>query len=252
MIGAPMLAARAAYRAGCGLVRVAMPGPVLASALTLLPEAVGLCLELDSDDADRLRPAADAADALVVGPGLGQEPDADSLLDAMLDAKKPTVLDADALNLLAARPGKPVFDAPTVLTPHPGEMRRLLRHVPGHDSVPADDAGREVLARAAARHWKATVVLKGRRSVVASGDEVRLNTTGDVTLAKAGTGDVLAGTIGSLLAQGMSAHDAAVLGVHVHGLAGERVGRATTRCGALAHEVADEVARVIEAFALAG
>ena len=238
MIGAPMLAARSAYRAGCGLVRVAMPRPVLAAALTLLPEAVGLGLEGDA------APFADAlaeSDAVAAGPGLGGEPAAGDLLDAVVEGGRPAVIDADALNLLAARAAMPRFTGPAVLTPHPGEMRRLLAHVGGFDDVPSDDAGREALAAQAASAWGVVVVLKGRRTVVSDGDWVYANATGDATLAKAGSGDVLAGLIGSLLAQGMDARDAAVLGTHAHGLAGERVGRSTATRGGLASEVADAV-----------
>ena len=246
MIGAPMLAAKSAYRAGCGLVRVAMPRAVLAAALTVVPEAIGLGLEGDDGDVERLREALAKADAAAVGPGLGGESAAGALLDAVIAAEVPAVLDADALNLLAKRDAMPPFGRPTVLTPHPGEMRRLLKHVRGFDDVPTDDAGRELLAVAAAGRWGAVVVLKGQRTVVSDGESVYINDTGDVSLAKAGSGDVLAGLIGSLLAQGMTATDAAVLGVHAHGLAGRWAGEQGTRRGSLASEVADQVAGALE------
>ena len=247
MIGAPMLAARSAYRAGCGLVRVAMPRAVLATALSTLPEAVGLALDGDDGDVERLRDAARSADALVVGPGLGQEPNGDKLLDVLIAAGLPAVLDADALNLLAARDAMPALDSPAVLTPHPGEMRRLLRHVPGHGDVPTDDAGRLKLAADAAAAFGCVLVLKGRRTVVAdAGGRSRVNDTGDVTLAKAGSGDVLSGLVGSLLAQGMPPFDAAALGVRAHGLAGASAGRDLGTRAALASDVADRVGRALD------
>ena len=245
MIGAPMLAARSALRAGCGLVRVAMPQAVLPAALTLLPEATGLGFHLDEQDPKRLADALDRCDAATVGPGLGDEPQADTLLDVLLDSDLPLVIDADGLNHLARRKTWPKRDAPTVLTPHPGEMKRLLAHVPNWDDVPTDDDARQRLARDAAAALNAVVLLKGRRTVIAMADRLHTNTTGDVTLAKAGSGDVLAGLIGSLLAQGMAAFEAAVCGAHYHGLAGERVGQQMTTRGGLAHEVADALPHVM-------
>ncbi len=244
MIGAPMLAARSAYRAGCGLVQVAMPQAVLAPALAIVPEAIGLRLVGKEGDVRRLSAAIGRADAVVAGPGLGQEPEAEALLRAVYSAAKPAVLDADALNLLAAREKWPAFNSPAVLTPHPGEMKRLARHL-GRDEVPSDDQRRIELAAQAAGAFGCVVVLKGRRTVVSDGERYRVNTTGDDSLAKAGSGDVLSGLIGSLLAQGMSPLEAAVCGVHYHGLAGEAAGRALGRRAVLAMDVADRVGEVM-------
>ena len=246
MIGAPMLAARSALRAGCGLVRVAMPQAVLPAALSLLPEATGLGFQLDEDDPKRLADALDRCDAATVGPGLGDEPQADALLDVLLDSDLPLVIDADGLNHLARRKAWRKRAAPTVLTPHPGEMKRLLAHLPNWDDVPNNGEARQRLAKDAAEMFGCVVLLKGQRTVIATQGRVHTNATGDVTLAKAGSGDVLAGLIGSLLAQGMTAFDAAVCGAHYHGLAGERVGRAMTKRGGLAHEVADALPHVME------
>ena len=245
MIGAPMLAARAAYRAGCGLVQVAMPRTVLAEALTLLPEAIGLGLQGNAKDADRLRRAMDRASSVVAGPGLGLDPQADALLAAIYRGDKPAVLDADALNRLGAMDQWPAdFRAPAVLTPHPGEMRRLLKHL-GREEVPTDDAGRIELTGDAARTFGCVVLLKGLRTVVSDSERYRVNETGDNTLAKAGSGDVLSGLIGALVAQGMTPFDAAICGAHYHGLAGQAAGAALGRRGALASEVADRLAEVM-------
>ena len=246
MIGAPMLAARSAYRAGCGLVRVAMPQSVLAAALSTLPEAVGLGLD-GGDDVRRFREAMDKADAVVVGPGLGLEPAGGWLLEAVFTGNQPAVVDADGLNLLAKMDEWPEdFLAPAVMTPHPGEMKRLLKFLPGWDDVPSDDAGRIKLAGEASETFGRVVVLKGHRTVVADGWRYFVNATGDNSLAKAGSGDVLSGLIGSLLAQGMRPFEAAVCGVHYHGLAGEAAGRDLGRRGVLSHDVADRLPGVMQ------
>ena len=249
MIGAPMLAARSALRAGCGLVRVAMPQGVLASALSTLPEAVGLALGDDAAENERRFAAAVAgAEAVVAGPGLGADPGNAGLLRLIYASERPAVIDADALNLLAGLDHWPSdFAAPAVLTPHPGEMARLLKHLGRGGPVPTDEAGRVELAGRAARMFNCTLVLKGHRSIVSDGIRYRVNHTGDNTLAKAGTGDVLSGLIGALLASGMAPFDAACAGAHYHGLAGESAGREATRRGALAGEVADRVAGVMPA-----
>ncbi len=243
MLGAPMLAARSAYRAGCGYVRVALPANMLPLGLSLLPEAVGISLDGDAADADRL--ADVPADAVVIGPGLGQRPGGHALLETVLVRGLPTVVDADGLNLLAARGSWQHLSQNVVLTPHPGEMKRLLAHVHQHDDLPSDDAGRLGVAEAAVNSFGGVLVLKGRRSIVTDGERYFVNTTGDATLAKAGSGDVLSGLIGSLMAQGMPPFEAAVLGVHRHGLAGELVGRRRGTHGGLATEVADAVADVL-------
>ena len=246
MIGAPMLAARSAYRAGCGLVRVAMPHSVLAAALSTLPEAVGLGLDGGDADVTRFREAMTKADAVVVGPGLGQEPAGGPLLRAIYTGDKPAVVDADGLNLLAAKDQWPSdFAAPAVMTPHPGEMKRLLKFLPGWDDVPTDDDGRVKLAGEASMTFGRVVVLKGHRTVVSDGERYFVNATGDNSLAKAGSGDVLSGLIGSLLAQGMNPFDAAVCGVHYHGLAGEAAGRDLGKRGVLSHDVADRLPQVM-------
>lgn len=247
MIGAPMLAAQSAYRAGCGLVQVAMPQSVLAAALAIVPETIGLGLMGDASDPQRFEEAMGRATALVAGPGLGQDPRAAALLRAVYPADLPAVLDADALNLLAALPRWPVdLRTKAVLTPHPGEMKRLAAAHLGRSDVPADDAGRIDLCGDAARTLGCVVLLKGRRTVISDGSRYRMNATGDNSLAKAGSGDVLSGVIGSLLAQGMSPFDAATCGAHYHGLAGEAAGRALGSRAVLASDVAEMLAEVME------
>jgi NAD(P)H-hydrate epimerase len=256
MIGAPMLAAEAAFRCGCGLVQVAMPRPLLSIALTLCPESTGLGLT-KGQDRGRLEAAACASDVVVVGPGMGLTRDAHDRLRALIRLDRPIVLDADALNLLSLAKRWPSrFGAPAVLTPHPGEMRRLAP-LAELEEVPDDDPGRIRVALHAAKHFGQVVVLKGHRTIVAEPPStvqpvqtprVYVNTTGDSSLSKAGTGDVLAGVIASLWAQGMERFDAACLAVFLHGRAGEIAGERLGRRSVLARDV---VGSIPAAFAFA-
>ena len=245
MIGAPVLAGMAALRTGAGLVQVAMPQSVLPAALSICPELVGMGLAGAGNR--KLLEAAQKADALVVGPGLGQSTGARRRLLALAALDKPMVVDADALNLLAAMkrwPGK-AFKGRAVLTPHPGEMRRLAGLLPrkeagdwiGKGSIPSDDGSRQRLAVLAARTFRQVIVLKGSRTVVTDGRCVYVNTTGDSTLSKAGTGDILSGVLGCLLGQHMERFAAAVLAVWLHGRAGELAGKEFGRRSALGREV---------------
>src|SRR5262249_17900086 len=136
MIGAPVLAGTAALRSGAGLVQIALPQSVLPAALSICPELIGMGLAADqsdqSRDTRRLIDAAEKCDALVIGPGLGTSNLARDRLMALIALEKPSVLDADALNLLAAMKSWPsaACKAKCVLTPHPGEMRRLAALLP--------------------------------------------------------------------------------------------------------------------------
>jgi NAD(P)H-hydrate epimerase len=214
MAGAAALAARAAFRCGAGKVVVVAQEASRAAIHALVAEAT---------TAAHLVPAG--LTALAVGPGLGTSTASRALLDAALDSALPAVLDADALNLLTGRPellrGRSV---PTVLTPHPGEASRLLGVT---TAAIADDV--EGAARRLAERSGSTVVLKGFRSVVATpeGTVARI-LSGNPGMASGGSGDVLTGVVGALLARGLSSRDAAHAAAFLHGLAGdlacERVG----------------------------
>jgi NAD(P)H-hydrate epimerase len=193
---------------------------------------------------DELLEAAEKADAIAIGPGLGQSPAALARLKSLIRLDgKPMVIDADALNLLAAQKKWPEsFRAHAVLTPHPGEMKRLLALLDTDlTQVPADDKGRLKLATLAARTFGCVVLLKGHRTVIADGHKHHVNTTGDSTLSKAGTGDVLTGVLASLLGQSVSPFDAAVIAAHVHGRAGEIAGKKWGQRSALAREIIDSL-----------
>jgi NAD(P)H-hydrate epimerase len=170
---------------------------------------------------DALRIVADRATVIAIGPGLGRAaamPDFVARVYTQLN--QPMVVDADALYALAQQPEALADPAgPRVLTPHPGEFRLLLaaQHV-------ADTGNRELLEHRAvelAAKWKAVVVLKGHSTLVTDGTQSKHNTTGNPGMATGGTGDVLTGIIAALLAQKMTPFDAARLGAHVHGEAGD-------------------------------
>ena len=247
MIGAPVMAGTAALRSGSGLVQIAVPRIILPAALSITPELIGLALS-KSAGKDTLLKAAESADVVVIGPGLGQEQDAIDRLHRIVRLDKPMVIDADGLNILAAGKRWPTFfKAQAVLTPHPGEMKRLGKLI-GRTEVPTDEEGRIELASTAAEAFGQVVVLKGYRTVVADGKRVYVNTTGNSSLSKAGTGDVLSGVLGSLLGQKMDRFDAAAAATWLHGRAGEIAGeRLGLRC-VLARDVIDAIPQAFHEF----
>ncbi|WP_236207314.1 NAD(P)H-hydrate dehydratase [Pseudomonas tohonis] len=212
--GAALLSAESALRSGAGMVSLATRGEHVAAALARMPEVMSVGVA----SANQLRGLAAASSVLVVGPGLGQNAWGRSLLSAVVAHEVPQVWDADALNLLAA--GRVALPAGCIITPHPGEAARLL----GVD-IAAVQADRPAAAHALAHRYNATVVLKGAGSLVASADgRLALCDRGHPAMAGAGLGDVLAGVIGALLAQGMAAFDAACLAVWLHASAGQQLG----------------------------
>lgn len=239
LTGAAALAATGALRSGVGLVTVGCPAdlnPILEIKLT---EAMTLPLpEAQSGTLGRaaLEPILEAlakSTAAVIGPGLGRCPETASLLrDLFPRLRIPLVVDADGLNLMApARAGE--FPPGAVLTPHPGEMARLL----GTD-VEAVQSNRLDAAREAAALWDCVILLKGPGTVVAAPDgSTSVNSSGSPALATGGSGDVLSGIIGACLARGDSPYRAACIGAFVHGAAGEVAGERHGSPGALAGDV---------------
>ncbi|MFT3785457.1 MAG: NAD(P)H-hydrate dehydratase [Tepidisphaeraceae bacterium] len=248
MIGAPALSGRAALRTGSGLVQIAMPRAVLATALTICPELIGLGLAAGAN-AKTLGDAIAKADVGVVGPGMGQSREANERLKLLIQAGKPLVIDADALNLLSLGKRWPTkFVSPAVLTPHPGEMKRLGALI-GIERVPSDDAGRLDVARRAAKAFGQVLVLKGANTVVAAPDgRAFVNATGDSSLSKAGTGDVLAGMIASFIGQKLERFEAACLGVHLHGRAGELAGERSNSRSVLASDVIETIPAALSEY----
>ena len=213
--GSINLSAHAALRCGAGLVSLATRPEHVAAALVLVPEV----MTLGVSSANQLMGVLAQASVVVVGPGLGQAPWGRSLLSAAAQAKMPQVWDADALNLLS---NSGIELAPgSVITPHPGEAARLLGI--STEQVQAD---RPAAARALVKKYSVVCVLKGAGSLVAGlAGELAICNDGHPAMATAGLGDVLAGVIGALLAQGMSAFDAACLAVWLHARAGEQQGQ---------------------------
>jgi NAD(P)H-hydrate epimerase len=241
--GAAVLAARAAVRAGAGLVTAAVPETILqivhlgSIESMVLPLAAGL-------SAEQVLAAAAGKSALAVGPGLGQEAETVAAIRRLVAAVElPLVLDADGINAFAGRPAElAARRAPTVLTPHPGELGRLLGI-----STAEVQADRPAAARRAAAATGAIVVLKGSLTLIAApGGGLYVNPTGNPGMASGGTGDVLTGILGGLLAQRLEPLDAACLAVYLHGLAGD-LALARLRGPSLAAE--DLIASLPAAFA---
>ena len=241
--GAAALCCEAALRGGAGLVYLASVEPVVQLVLARTPECCALPCRTDADggilaaDAAAVRQRFTEKPAvLLAGPGLGVS--AGAALQALLGQGAPwrgAVLDADALNAIAAGElgQTPFLPACTVLTPHPGEMARLLGTTV--DAVQADRPG---AVQRCAQRFGCVAVLKGAGTLVAAPDgRLVQNTTGNPGLARGGSGDVLAGLLAALLAQGLTAFDAALCAVWLHGAAADRCAKRTSRMTMLPHDI---------------
>ena len=249
--GAAVLSASGALRSGAGLVYAAFPQSAYPAIGAKLTEAVLLPMPADTEGrfaASAIAPVLQAMrgkQAIVLGCGLGQSAGTRELVETVLqNAECPVVLDADGINLIAQnidilRAAK----APLVLTPHPGEMARLLRC--SVDEVQRDRVG---TASAFAKAHGVTLVLKGANTVAASpeGGAVYLNTTGNAGMAKGGSGDFLAGLLGGFLAQGV--RFAAETAVYIHGLCGDRAAKKLSGRGMLPTDCIAELAHVLAEF----
>ena len=272
--GAAYLAGAAATRAGAGLVTLAVPGaihPIVASKLTettyiVLPHEMGVIAE---DAHSLIAETGTEYDALLVGPGLGREDTTGRFIRRLVRGEVtrqrshmgfvraseeggdgsgsephslPMIVDADGLNLLSEEPEwwKPLSEG-NVLTPHPGEMARLMNL-----KVEDIQADRLTMTREAAKLWGQVVVLKGAYTVVGSPEgRVTINPFANPGLASAGTGDILAGIIVGLLAQGVAPCDAAVAGAFIHGMAGQRVAERCGDMGMVAGDLLDAIPQAL-------
>ena len=222
--GAPFLAAEAALRGGSGLVTLAIPrgglmrpGP---AALILAPIGESNHGSFSGEDWGQLLPLLDRANSILYGPGTGADVPQDFIAQ-LVKMNLPLVIDADGIRAVAANPALlnmlPLRQAPTLMTPHPGEMAALLKGLQVSEGL-----SRQEQARTAARLCNAFVLLKGHNSVVASPQgRLSLNTSGGPSLATAGTGDVLAGLTVALLAQQLPPYEALCLAAFIHGYAGD-------------------------------
>lgn len=231
MIGAALLAGRAAFKLGAGVVHIGLLADKMPAVDMRMPELM-------------LHPARivldlPRLDILVIGNGLGRDLGAQKLLHDAIKRDVALILDADALNILADRPDlrSMLYErkAATVLTPHPGEAARLL-----HIDIEAVQAARAESALEIARRYHGSVALKGANTLIANRDgQVWQNKTGNPGMSNAGMGDALAGIIAALLAQGMAADDALQLAVHLHGAAGDALAEQTATIGMSATEVTE-------------
>lgn len=250
--GAAALCVEGALRTGAGLVYLASVEPVIQLVLTRTPECCALPCRTDADggilaaDAAAVRQRfAEKPAVLLAGPGLG--PSAARILNALLtaDAKwKAAVLDADALNALAAGElGQfPLLPTNTVLTPHPGEAARLLGC-----SVAQIQTDRPAAAQELAERYGCVAVLKGSGTLIAApGREMLHNPTGNPGLARGGSGDVLAGMLAALLAQGLAPFDAAACAVWLHGAAADHCAVRTSQLTMLPHDILTDLADVVK------
>jgi hydroxyethylthiazole kinase-like uncharacterized protein yjeF len=242
--GAACLSSLAALRVGAGYATLACPEAVANGVASFDPDVIVVPLKSRRDciapgEWRTIEEIASRYSVVSIGPGLSSLRFALKpalafflkTLDVLRDLDAPVVFDADALNMLAA---SGVRDLPcrSILTPHPKELARLL----GVDLASVQD-DRQRRAAEAAERFRATVVLKGHRTVIAGEGGEWVNGTGGPALAKAGTGDVLTGMISGLCAQGLSTDDAACLGVYLHGLAGDIASRELTDYGVLASDL---------------
>jgi hydroxyethylthiazole kinase-like uncharacterized protein yjeF len=223
MTGAPVMVVRGAQRAGCGIVFLATSAGAAPAVDLALTEALVYGVAEDEDGymgpeaLEEILEHAGRASALVMGPGTGTGDEGRRLVEGILrEAEVPVLLDADAITNLVGSDVLTRRDTPTVITPHAGELGRLLES--GAKEV---SARRLDSARRAAEEYRCCVLLKGSDTLVVEGERVAVNSTGDVALATAGTGDLLSGVIGALLSRGMDIYDAARAGAWAHGRAAE-------------------------------
>lgn len=233
MAGAAIMAGKAALRCGIGLLKIAVPKSIYPFCATNILESVYYPLEetsngvISSKNTDFLLEMCEKSSAVVIGCGLSVCDDTKNLVQSVItNCKKPLVIDADALNCICNKPEiLKNLKAPAIITPHPGEMARLL-----HSTPKTVNSSRENTAIDFAKKFGVVTVLKGAGTIIASPDgEVYINHTGNSGMATGGSGDVLSGIIGSLLAQGASPINAAAAGVFLHGtigdLAAEKLGK---------------------------
>lgn len=242
MAGAAVLAARAALRSGVGKATVHTPSCNLAVLQIALPEAI-VSSDADNDGCTQL-PAPAAFDAVGIGPGLGCTDGAKQVLSAALQAvRAPMVLDADALNLLSLhRELLAQLPESAVLTPHPGELARLFPEARKSESLLA-------CARQLAAERGIYVLMKGHRTAICAPDgRLFFNTTGNSGMATAGSGDVLTGVLTALLAQGVAPLEACLLGVYVHGMAGDFAAEALGERSVVASDIVERLPQAFSAL----
>jgi ADP-dependent NAD(P)H-hydrate dehydratase / NAD(P)H-hydrate epimerase len=232
-MGASVLSAKAALRTGLGLLTAHVPKSGYSIIQTTVPEAMATIDQ--SADCFSGRAVEDIYDAIGIGPGLGQSTESvKGLKEVLQKFKKPIVIDADALNILSANPDlQKLIPVGSILTPHPGEFERLA-------GAWKNDFDRLEKLKEFSRRIQSVVILKGAYTSIATPhNEVFFNPTGNPGMATGGSGDVLTGILTSLLAQGYQAEKAAILGVYLHGLAGDLAAREKGQDSLIASDIID-------------
>lgn len=243
--GAAAIAGKSALRSGSGLVRLAVPRSVLLIVAAIEPCYTTIPLAEDAKGKisvkaiDAVLDAVEENDVIAFGPGIGVCAGAKIMLENILRIdRKRIVIDADGLNNLATIRNWPdINKADVILTPHPGEMKRLWTGLL-RASMPSD---RQMIAVEFARACNSVIVLKGQGTVVANTEKFYINTTGNPGMATAGAGDALTGVIASLFGQGLDNFDASVLGVYVHGLAGDLAAKDKGQISLIATDIIDHL-----------
>ena len=252
MSGAPSLAGLGALRGGAGLVYVAVPHEILPIVASIEPSYLTIPLATQEEHGGlslqalpAIKQACNGKDAIAIGPGLGHTQDTISIVTTLYqEVAEPMVVDADALNAIATQPGiMKLTSGPRVLTPHLGEFSRLS----GFDISDVQNHREKSAAEFAKTHG-VILLLKGPRTVITDGERMAINLTGNSGMATGGTGDVLTGLITALLGQGMPAFEAAQLGAHLHGLAGDLAAAEQSQPGLIASDLPKHLGRAWKQF----
>lgn len=245
--GAPILVSLGALRSGCGLVYTVVPEPYNTVVTSKIPEVVSLPIKtkrgfFDEDSITQISEFVSKADSIVIGPGISMEDETVKFVENLLPniAERPAVLDADALNIVSKNKSLLRNFSNVVITPHLGEFSRLI----GKSTLEISENLVET-AEGFANEYDITLVLKGSTTIITDGRGTFLNVTGNTGLAKAGSGDVLSGIIGSFMAQGLSPMEAAVCGVYLHGLSAEFYASENSERTMIAEEIAENLSRVL-------
>jgi ADP-dependent NAD(P)H-hydrate dehydratase len=250
MPGAPALAARAALRSGAGLVTVAVPRSIQQTVVSLVPCATSIPLEEDEDGLISGRAAESLGklilgkrkyDVVAVGPGLGKAVGVVSLIQDLNRNRIPHVIDADGLNILSETDWHSQLSGPCVITPHPGEMARLLGLTVSEIQSNREYQAQQMVTLMGKNSGTkmAVALLKGKGTVVTDGERMYVNRTGNPGMATGGSGDVLTGVIAGLLGQKLSPFEAAVLGAYLHGLAGDLAAKQLGEISLIAADLVD-------------
>ena len=243
MSGAAYFSAKAAYRTGAGLVQILTSEQNRVIYQAQLPEALLALYDAAVPDESAVKNAVCRASAVAVGMGLGTSEGSKNILRYTLESvTSPLVIDADALNILAAEPALwELVPKGSIITPHPAEMSRI-------SGIPIENICAAIpdISAGFAKKRNVICVLKDKNTAISDGDRIMVNSSGNSGLATGGSGDVLSGVIAALLAQGCDSFEAAALGVYVHGLAGDDAAARLSEYSVMASDVIDSLPNILK------